>query len=102
MVGHVAPEAFVGGPIALVQDGDEISINIDSNSVNLHVPEEEIEIRSQKWSEPTPNYKSGALAKYAFLVGSAAKGATTDPSNYFDYKAESDEYYTGVLKHKKD
>ena len=84
MVGHVAPEAFVGGPIALVKDGDEISINIEDNSVNLHVSEEELELRSQGMEKPKPNYKSGALAKYAFLVGSAAKGATTDPSNYFD------------------
>jgi len=79
MVGHVAPEAFVGGPIALVKDGDEISINIDSNSVNLHVSAEELELRLKGWRMPKPNYTSGALAKYAFLVGSAAKGAITDP-----------------------
>jgi len=82
MVGHVAPEAFVGGPIALVKDGDEISINIEDNSVNLNVSIDELEIRSKKWSVPEPNYKSGALAKYAFLVGSAANGATTDPNNF--------------------
>jgi len=82
MVGHVAPEAFVGGPIALVKDGDEISINIEDNSVNLHVSEKELEQRSKKWIMPEPNYKSGALAKYALLVGSAANGAITDPSNF--------------------
>jgi len=82
MVGHVAPEAFVGGPIALVKDGDEISINIEDNSVNLHVSEKELEQRSKKWMMPKPNYKSGALAKYALLVGSAANGAITDPSNF--------------------
>jgi len=82
MVGHVAPEAFVGGPIALVKDGDEISINIEDNSVNLHVSENELEQRSKKWIMPKPNYKSGALAKYALLVGSAANGAITDPSNF--------------------
>ena len=82
MVGHVAPEAFVGGPIALVKDGDEISINIEGNSVNLHVSEKELEQRSKKWIMPEPNYKSGALAKYALLVGSAANGAITDPSNF--------------------
>jgi len=81
MVGHVAPEAFVGGPIALVKDGDEISINIEDNSVNLHVSEEELKQRSTKWRMPTSNYTSGALAKYAFLVGSAAQGAITDPNN---------------------
>jgi len=81
MVGHVAPEAFVGGPIALVKDGDEISINIEDNSVNLHVSEEEFKQRSTEWKMPKPNYTSGALAKYAFLVGSAAQGAITDPNN---------------------
>ena len=81
MVGHVAPEAFVGGPIALVKDGDEISINIEDNSVNLHVSEEELKQRSTEWRMPKSNYTSGALAKYAFLVGSAAQGAITDPNN---------------------
>ena len=81
MVGHVAPEAFVGGPIALVKDGDEISINIEDNSVNLHVSEEELKQRSTEWRMPASNYTSGALAKYAFLVGSAAQGAITDPNN---------------------
>jgi len=81
MVGHVAPEAFVGGPIALVKDGDKISINIEDNSVNLHVSEEELKQRTTKWRMPKPNYTSGALAKYAFLVGSAAQGAITDPNN---------------------
>jgi len=81
MIGHVAPEAFVGGPIALVKDGDEISINIEDNSVNLHVSEKELEQRGKKWMMPKPNYKSGALAKYALLVGSAANGAITDPGN---------------------
>ena len=82
MVGHVAPEAFVGGPIAFVKEGDEISINIEENSINLHVSKEELDLRSKEWSMPEPNYKSGALAKYAYLVGSAANGATTDPSNF--------------------
>ncbi len=82
MIGHVAPEAFVGGPIAFVKEGDEISINIEDNSIDLHVSKEELEQRSKEWSMPEPNYKSGALAKYAFLVGSAAEGATTDPSNF--------------------
>ena len=82
MVGHVAPEAFVGGPIAFVKEGDEISINIEDNSIDLHVSKEELEQRSKEWNMPEPNYKSGALAKYAFLVGSAAEGAITDPNNF--------------------
>tara|TARA_B100000929_G_scaffold114989_2_gene91208 strand:+ start:96 stop:1775 length:1680 start_codon:yes stop_codon:yes gene_type:complete len=81
MVGHVAPEAFVGGPIALVKDGDKISISTDDNSINLHVPENELKERKEKWMKPTPNYTSGALAKYASLVGSAAQGAITKPVN---------------------
>ncbi len=82
IVGHVAPEAFVGGPIALVKDGDKISISTDSNSINLHVSEDELQKRKQEWKKPTPNYQSGALAKYASLVGSAAEGAITIPANY--------------------
>ena len=82
MVGHVAPEAFVGGPIALIKDGDKISISTDSNSINLHVSEDELQKRKQEWKKPTPNYQSGALAKYASLVGSAADGAITIPANY--------------------
>ena len=82
MVGHVAPEAFVGGPIALVKDGDKISINIKDNSINLHVPEEELSKRKEQWRRPEPNYSTGALAKFASLVGSAANGAITKPAQY--------------------
>ena len=82
MVGHVAPEAFVGGPIALVKNDDEISVNIEDNSINLQVSKDELEKRSKEWRMPKPNYESGALSKYAFLVGSAANGATTHPSNF--------------------
>jgi len=79
MIGHVAPEAFVGGPIALVKEGDEIFINTEDNSIELHVSPEELEERKNKWTPPKPNYTSGALAKYASLVGSAAEGAITTP-----------------------
>ena len=82
MVGHVAPEAFVGGPIALVKNDDEISVNIEDNSINLQVSKDELEKRSKEWRMPKPKYESGALSKYAFLVGSAADGATTDPDNF--------------------
>ena len=82
MVGHVAPEAFVGGPIALINNGDKISISTDNNSIDLHVSEDELQRRKQEWKKPTPNYTSGALAKYASLVGSAAEGAITIPANY--------------------
>jgi len=79
MVGHIAPEAFVGGPLAFVKEGDEISINTEDNSIDLHVSSEELAKRKNQWSRPKPNYTSGALAKYASLVGSAAQGAITTP-----------------------
>ena len=82
MVGHVAPEAFVGGPIALVKDGDKISIKLEDNSINLHVSEEELSKRKEQWRRPAPNYSTGALAKFASLVGSAANGAITKPAEY--------------------
>ena len=81
MVGHVAPEAFVGGPIALVKDDDEITINTETNIIDLHVSPEELESRRKAWKRPNPNYTHGALAKYASLVGSAAQGAITSPIN---------------------
>jgi dihydroxy-acid dehydratase len=77
MVGHVAPEAYVGGPIALVKDGDEITIDTETTIIDLHVSEEELARRKTVWKKPEPNYTSGALAKYATLVGSAAQGAIT-------------------------
>ena len=77
MVGHVAPEAYVGGPIALVKNGDKITIDTETNALNIHVSEEELESRRKQWSKPEPNYKTGALAKFATLVGSAANGAVT-------------------------
>ena len=79
MVGHVSPEAFVGGPIGLVKNGDKISISTNENSINLHVSQDELKQRKNEWSKPNPNYTSGALAKYASLVGSAAYGAITKP-----------------------
>ena len=77
MVGHVAPEAYVGGPIALVQNNDIITIDTLTNVIDLHVSKEELDKRKNRWSKPKPNYTTGALAKYATLVGSAAQGAVT-------------------------
>jgi dihydroxy-acid dehydratase len=79
MVGHVAPEAYVGGPIALIKDDDEITIDTETNIIDLHVSSEELENRRKEWSPPKPNYTTGALAKFASLVGSAAQGAITTP-----------------------
>ncbi len=75
MVGHTAPEAAVGGPIAIVQDGDEIAVDAENRRLELHVPDDEIRRRLAAWTPPTPRYESGALAKYARLVSSAAHGA---------------------------
>ena len=77
MVGHVAPEAYVGGPIALVKNGDKVTIDTETNIIDLHVSSEELENRKKEWKKPEPNYSSGALAKFATLVGSAANGAVT-------------------------
>jgi dihydroxy-acid dehydratase len=79
MIGHVAPEAYVGGNIALVQDGDTIEIDTETNKIDLHITSDEMENRRKSWKPRKPNYESGALAKYASLVGSAAQGAVTSP-----------------------
>jgi len=76
-VGHIAPEAFVGGPIALVRDGDEVLIDAASRRIDLLVDAAELEMRRQSWTQPAPRYATGALAKYAKLVGSASSGAIT-------------------------
>ena len=79
MIGHVAPEAAVGGNIALVKEGDEIVINLEKNSIDLMVTENELAQRRKEWKPRKPNYETGALAKYASLVTSAAEGAITRP-----------------------
>ena len=66
----------------MINNCDKISISTENNSINLHVSEDELQKRKQEWKKPTPNYTSGALAKYASLVGSAANGAITTPANY--------------------
>ena len=79
MIGHVSPEAFVGGNIALVKNGDEIRINVEKNTLDLMISESELEQRRKDWKPRKPNYETGALAKYASLVGSASEGAITRP-----------------------
>lgn len=79
MVGHVAPEAFVGGPISLVEDGDIISINVSSGRIDLEVSSDILKSRRGLWQPPKANYTHGALAKYASMAGSAAHGAVTRP-----------------------
>ena len=78
VVGHVAPEAAVGGAIALVQEGDTITIDAGARSLQLHVSDEELEQRRANWQPPKPRYTTGVLAKYAKLVSSSSVGAVTD------------------------
>ena len=75
MIGHVAPEAAVGGPVALVRDGDVISLDIPKRRIDVQVAEDEMKRRQDGWKAPAPKYTSGALAKYARLVSSASEGA---------------------------
>src|SRR5204862_262614 len=78
VVGHVAPEAAVGGTIALVEDGDSITIDAERRVLQLDVPEGELAKRRARWKPPAPRYTSGVLAKYAKLVSSASVCAVTD------------------------
>lgn len=78
VVGHVAPEAFVGGNIALVQEGDSITIDAAQRLLQLNISEEELSNRRKGWQPPEPRYTRGVLAKYAKLVSSASQGAITD------------------------
>ena len=80
MVGHVAPEAALGGPIALVEEGDPIVVDVDRRALDLDVPEAELARRRAAWSPPPPRYRGGVMAKYAALVGSASEGAVTTGS----------------------
>ena len=77
MIGHVAPEAAVGGPIALVRDGDTIVMNAETRELSLRISDEEMERRRKQWQAPPPNYERGVMAKYSKLVSSASKGAVT-------------------------
>lgn len=77
MVGHVCPEAMDGGPIALVQNGDTVTVDAENGVLQLHISDEELEARRQAWRPMEPRYTKGALAKYARCVGPASKGAVT-------------------------
>jgi dihydroxy-acid dehydratase len=77
MIGHIAPEAALGGPIGLVEEGDPIVIDVDARRLDLEVPAGVLEQRRGRWSAPAPRYTGGVLAKYAALVSSASEGAVT-------------------------
>ncbi len=78
VIGHVTPEAHLGGPIALVQDGDNITVDAESAEITLHVDDTELATRRAAWTAPAPYATRGTLAKYAKLVSSASEGAVTD------------------------
>jgi dihydroxy-acid dehydratase len=78
VVGHITPEAYVGGPLAIVENGDTITIDAENNELKLVINEHEMERRLERWQQPAPRYTRGVLAKYARLVSSASLGAVTD------------------------
>lgn len=78
VIGHVTPEAYDGGPIALVHDGDSVTVNAETNELTLNVSNEEMRERKAAWQRPAPYATTGTLAKYAKLVTSASEGAVTD------------------------
>ena len=80
MVGHVAPEAYRGGPIAAIREGDIIVLDVEKRELNVELSDEEIAKRLATWTRPEPNYRTGVLAKYATLVSSASEGAVTRPN----------------------
>jgi len=77
MIGHVAPEAALGGPIGLVEEGDEIVIDVDRKALDLNVPDDVLAARRSAWVPPPPRYTGGVMAKYAALVSTASEGAVT-------------------------
>ena len=78
VVGHVTPEAYVGGPIALLKNGDEITIDAAKREMNVNISAAELKKRKKAWKKPAPRYTYGVLAKYAHTVTSASLGAVTD------------------------
>ncbi|HEU4919256.1 MAG TPA: dihydroxy-acid dehydratase [Candidatus Limnocylindrales bacterium] len=80
MIGHIAPEAALGGPIGLVEEGDPIVIDVDRKALDLDVPEDVLAARRERWTPPSPRYAGGVMAKYAALVSTASQGAVTTGS----------------------
>jgi dihydroxy-acid dehydratase len=78
VVGHITPEAFVGGPLAIVRNGDSITIDAEQRQLTMDLPAKDIAARLKRWKQPKPRYTRGVLAKYAKLVNSAHLGAVTD------------------------
>jgi dihydroxy-acid dehydratase len=79
MAGHVSPEAARGGPIAALQDGDTVLIDVETRTLSVELSDDELAARLERWSPPPPRYATGVFAKYAALVSSASEGAVTQP-----------------------
>ena len=78
VVGHISPEAQVGGPIALVENGDRITIDAVENTISIELEDEVLQLRKEKWNQPSLKVKKGSLYKYARMVSSASQGCVTD------------------------
>ncbi len=78
VIGHITPEAYEGGPIALIEDGDEITVDAEKREITLNVGDAELAARRARWQKPAPYATKGILAKFARLVSSASEGAVTD------------------------
>jgi dihydroxy-acid dehydratase len=80
MIAHVAPEAFNGGPIAAVHEGDPITVDADAGVINVDIPAAELQERLKAWKATAPRYATGVFGKYCALVASASEGAVTNPA----------------------
>jgi len=78
VVGHITPEAYNGGPLAMINNGDKITIDAQTRELKLGISKAELKRRTEAWRQPKPNYTKGVLAKYAHLTTSATHGAVTD------------------------
>ena len=78
VAGHITPEAFDGGPIGLLKEGDEITIDATNNCIDVKISDEEMAARRADWVQPEPRYRRGVLAKFAKLTATASEGAVTD------------------------
>ena len=77
MAGHISPEAARGGPIAVLEDGDTVVIDVETRTLSVELADDELQARLDRWSPPPPRYANGVFAKYAALVSSASEGAVT-------------------------
>jgi dihydroxy-acid dehydratase len=89
-VGHVGPEAYVGGPIALLKNGDVIDLDANKGTINVRLSTKELKIRKKKWKPKKINFGSGTLWKYAQTVGPTHEGATTHPGGKKEIKCYAD------------